>query len=64
MPEIEEEVVFSVTADKVVFHTMTNGDTLVVNNIVFTKEQAATLSWLINHSAETELKIKVKLKRV
>lgn len=62
MPEIEEEVIFNIVTDKVVFHTMQDGDTLVLNGLAFTKEEAATLSWLINHPSGVELEIQVKLK--
>lgn len=62
MPEIAEFVKFSVVTDKVVLHTMTDGDTLVLNGISLSKEDAATLSWLINHPSATELEIEVSLK--
>lgn len=62
MPEIESEVTFEVVTDKVVLHTMTDGDTLVLNGLELTKEQAATLSWLINYPTETVLEVQVKLK--
>jgi len=61
MPEIAEEVIFETITDNMVLHTMNNGDTLVLNGLTLTKEQAATLAWLINHPDNTMLKIKIKL---
>lgn len=62
MPEIETEVTFTTITDNMVLHTMNNGDTPVLNAVHFTKEQAATLAWLINHPDSTELEIQIKLK--
>ena len=60
MPELEEEVVFQMITDNMVLTTQANGDTLVLRSINFTKEQAGTLAWLINHSDNTPLKVQIK----
>ena len=60
MPEIENEVTFVVDSDKVILHTVTDGDTLVLEHLEFTQQQAATLAWLINNPSGTKLKIKIK----
>jgi len=60
MPEIENEVTFTTITGNMVLHTMNNGDTLVLNSVHFTKEQAATLAWLINHPDGTKLEIQIK----
>ena len=61
MPQIEEEVIFTAHAEKVYLNTNVNGDTLTFAGLHFSKEQAATLSWLINHPAKTVLKMEMKL---
>ena len=60
MPEIEDEVTFETIIDNMVLHTMNNGDTLVLNGIHLTKEQAATLAWFINHPDNTMLTVQIK----
>ena len=62
MLEIAEEVSFVVPVDEIVFHTMMDGDTLVISGMALPKEDAAALAWLINHPTQTELKVKIKLK--
>ena len=62
MPEIKSEINFETITDNMVLHTMTNGDTLVLNGLRFTKEQAGALAWLINHPDNTVLEIQIKLK--
>jgi len=62
MAEIEEEVVFFTKADQIKFNTQTNGDKIIMSGFHLTKEQAATMAWLVNTSDNSELKIKIKVK--
>lgn len=61
MATIDEICVFVTKADSICFETCTNGDKVCINNLMLSKEQAATLAWLINHEATTDLKIRIKL---
>ena len=61
MVEIPEICVFETIADSVTFETNTNGDKITITNISLNKEQSASLAWLINHDATTNLKFRVKL---
>ena len=49
MAEIDEECRFIVKADDVKFTTQTNGDIIIISRLSFSKEQAASFAWLINH---------------
>ena len=60
MADIPEICVFTTKADSVSFESTTNGDKLCVA-MNLSKEQAATLAWLINHEATTNLKFRIKL---
>ena len=60
MAEIPEICVFTTTADNVSFESTTNGDKLGVT-MNLSKEQAASLAWLINHESTTNLKFRIKL---
>ncbi len=61
MATIDEVCVFVTKADSVSFDTSTNGDKLCITNLELNKEQAASLAWLINHEATTNLKFRIKL---
>lgn len=61
MVEIPEICVFETIADSVKFETNTNGDMITITNVSLTKEQSASLAWLINHEASTNLKFRIKL---
>lgn len=61
MATIDEICVIVTKADSVCFETSTNGDKLCINNLMLSKEQAASLAWLINHEATTNLKFRIKL---
>ncbi|HUX35484.1 MAG TPA: hypothetical protein VMV71_00445 [Candidatus Paceibacterota bacterium] len=58
MPEIEDELKFSVGADKVRFVTRTNGDELLIRGIDLTQEQAATLAYLVNSEKDIEFEVR------
>ena len=58
MPEIEDELKFSVGADKVRFVTRTNGDELLIRGIDLTQQQAATLAYLVNSDKDVEFKVR------
>ena len=63
MPEIENEVTFTIPVLNCYFATQVNGDKLVISGIELTREQAATLAWLINTKPETtELEVEIKVK--
>ena len=58
MPEIESELNISVMVD--VIHVLTGNagaDRIIIDPIILTKEQAATLAWLSNHVKGTKLKL-------
>ncbi len=59
MPEIEDEVMFILGADQLKFTTATNGDTLVVSGINLTREQAASVAYLVNSQQELQVEIKL-----
>ena len=61
MVEITETCVFVTKADSVRFDTSTNGDKMCITDLDLSKEQAASLAWLINHEATTNLKFRIKL---
>lgn len=60
MPEIDEEVTFTVKVDNVKLTTKTNGDTVIISDLDFDQAQAASFAWLINHSGDLEINVKVK----
>ena len=61
MAEIPEICVFETKADSVNLTTSTNGDKICISNLELSKEQSASLAWLINHEATTNLKFRIKL---
>ena len=61
MPEIESELNISVMVD--VIHILTGNagaDRIIIDPIILTKEQAATLAWLSNHVKGTKLTLQLK----
>lgn len=61
MAQIPDTCTFDVTADKLNFTTRTNGDTIVISQVDLNYNQAASLAWLVNQTAET-LEIRVRIK--
>lgn len=61
MATIDEICTFVTIADSVKFETNTNGDKITITNVNLSKDDAASLAWLINHDASTDLKIRIKL---
>ncbi len=59
MPEIEAEVTFHVETDGAKLTTQTNGDILIINNFHLTREQAATLAWLVNSNQKISVQMKL-----
>ena len=51
---------FITTVDNVVFSTRTNGDKVVLLNLVLSKEQAVALTELVNSESGTELSVKIE----
>jgi len=49
MAELEEECIFNADCDKIKLTTQTNGDIILISGLNLTREQAASLAWLINH---------------
>ena len=63
MPEIESELEITIPAEVIHFLTgNANADRIMIEPITLTKEQAATLAWLNNHSVGTQLELNIKLK--
>ncbi|MCJ7828712.1 MAG: hypothetical protein MUP81_03105 [Dehalococcoidia bacterium] len=60
MPTLNEVCEFTVPAVSFILHTQVNGDTLVLEKLELSKEEAASLAWLINHP-EAMLKVKIKI---
>jgi len=60
MPEIESELIIVTSSQNVQFNTQTNGDHVEIKGLHLTREQAATLAWLINNSGDLKIKIKEK----
>lgn len=60
MPEIEDEVTFDIHQDQARFTTKTNGDRLFIEPHGLTREQAATLTWLVNSDNTIQIQMKVK----
>ena len=59
MPEIESECVFEVNSDDIKFTTKTNGDIVIIRNLDFSKEQAASFAWLVNHPGTLRFEVKL-----
>ena len=59
MLEIEDEVIFHVEEDGAKFTTVTNGDILIINDFHLTREQAATLAWLVNSNQKISVQMKL-----
>lgn len=62
MADVEEECTFHTRADQVKFRTQTNGDMLHFKNLSISREQATSLTWLINTDGTAELEWQVKIK--
>ena len=60
MPEIESEVIFEVGEDGAKFTTQSNGDIVIITGIHLTKQQAATLAWLVNSKKILTFEVKEK----
>ena len=60
MAEISEICEFEVPVSALYFATQCDGDKLVLSKLELTQEQAVALTWLINLSPETELRIKIE----
>ena len=59
MPEIEDEVTFTVEIDGAKLTTQTNGDILIINNFRLSREQAASLAWLVNSNQKIQFQVKL-----
>ncbi len=59
MPEIEDEVTFDVEVDGAKLTTQTNGDILILNNFHLSREQAASLAWLVNSNQKIQFTVKL-----
>ena len=58
MPEIESEVIFTTGEDGVKFTTQTNGDIVLITGIHLTKDQAASLAYLVNCKKKLSFEVK------
>ena len=61
MPEIDEKCIFIIKPDQAKFTTQTNGDTVTISGLNLSKEQAASLAWLVNQSENLKIRIKVDI---
>lgn len=59
MPEIEDEVTFDVEEDGAELKTKTNGDILIINKFNLSREQAASLAWLVNSNQKIQFQVKL-----
>ncbi len=59
MPEIEDEVTFDVEVDGAELKTKTNGDILIINDFHLSREQAASLAWLVNSNQKIQFTVKL-----
>lgn len=59
--EIEERVVFVTKPEQVKFTTQTNGDTVVIENVLLDKLQAASLALLVN-TPDVDLEFLIRIK--
>lgn len=59
MPEIEDEVTFEVGIDGTKLTTQTNGDILILNGFSLSREQAASLAWLVNSNQKIQFTVKL-----
>ena len=62
MAEIEEECTFHTKADQVQFHTQTNGDTIHIKGLGLTRDQATSMTWLVNSDDNHVLEWTVHIK--
>ena len=59
MPEIEDEAIFHIEIDGAKLTTKTNGDILMFNDFHLSREQAATIAWLVNSNQKIEIQMKL-----
>jgi hypothetical protein len=62
MPEIAETLEVDIPCETMRLITHANGDTLTISDVELDTADAATLAWLINHSAGTLLTLKLEVK--
>ena len=60
MPEISEVCEFVTSVDQVQFETSTNGGKISIVKICLNRDQATSLSWLVNSNKDLEIRIKIK----
>jgi hypothetical protein len=60
VPEIPEEMSFIIGEDGAKFTTQSNGDILILSGFHVSKEQAATLAYLINSKKQLDVRVKAK----
>ncbi len=59
MPEIKDEAMFYIEIDGAKLTTKTNGDILIFNDFHLSREQAATVAWLVNSNRMIEVQMKL-----
>jgi hypothetical protein len=62
MATIPEDVLIEIQCQNMTLVTKPSSDSIRIDNVVLTKEQAASLAWLINHPTNTILELGVKVK--
>ena len=58
MPEVENEVIFTVGEDRCKFTTQSNGDIIIISGIHLNKNQAASLAYLVNCKKTLQFEVK------
>ncbi len=58
MPEIPDKSNFTVNVDQIRFTTQTNGDSITIKGVHLGKDDAAALSYLINHLQTLKVEVK------
>ncbi len=62
MATIEEFCEFETMADQIEFHTQTNGDSLDMKKLKLNRDQATSITWLVNSDNNRPLVWTVRIK--
>jgi len=62
MPEVENEIIFEISASSLFFATQQNGDKLVITEMSLSQDQATSLCWLVNSHKDLILEVQIKVK--
>ena len=62
MAAIPEDVLFEAKCQNLTLVTNPTSDTIKLIGLALSKEQAASIAWLINHEVDTVLEVEIKVK--